>query len=68
MNGKKILYSTIAFFVIAMIFYAGTMAMNLICTSNQADTHDPNWVDKSDLVCQLFTNLAQLIKQVTNQI
>lgn len=68
MSSKKILYYTVAFFVIAIIFYAGTMAMNLVCTSNQADIHDPKWVEKSDLVCQIFTNLAQLIKQVTNSI
>jgi hypothetical protein len=67
MNGKKVIYTTIAFFVIAIIFYAGAMAMNQLCTSTQG-SYNPQWYENSDLVCQLFTNLAQLIKQITNSI
>ena len=62
MNSKKILYAIVAFFVIVIIFYGGTMGMNQLCVMNQANIHDPQLLEKSDLVCQLFTNLAQLIK------
>jgi hypothetical protein len=67
MNGKKILYATIAFFVIAIMFYAGTMAMNQLCISTQG-SYNPQWYENSDLVCHLFTNLAQLIAKITNSI
>ncbi|MHB8546754.1 MAG: hypothetical protein ACYDAJ_08310 [Nitrosotalea sp.] len=68
MRGKKVIYATVAFFIIAIIFYAGTMAMNQLCTIDQASQHNPHWAENSGLVCQLFTNLAQLIKQITNSI
>jgi hypothetical protein len=67
MSGKKILYATIAFFSIAIIFYAGTMAMNQLCISTQG-SYNPQWDENSDLVCHLFTNLAQSIMQITNSI
>ena len=67
MNGKKILYAAIAFFSIAIIFYAGTMAMTQLCISTQG-SYNPQWTENSDLVCQLFTNLAQLITKITNSI
>jgi hypothetical protein len=67
MNGKKILYVTIAFFLIAIIFYAGTMAMNQLCASTKG-SYNPQWDENSDLVCHLFTNLARLLMQITNSI
>ena len=68
MSGKKAIYATVAFFVIIIMFYAGTMAMNQLCTIDQTSHHNPQWAENSDLVCQLFTNLAQLIKSITNSI
>ena len=67
MTGKKILYVTIAFFLIAIIFYGGTMGMNHLCIADQG-TYNPQWDQNSDLVCQLFTNMAQLIMQITKSI
>ena len=67
MNGKKILYATIAFFVIAAIFYAGTMAMNQLCILDKG-SYNQRWDENPDLVCQIFTNLAQLITQTTKSI
>jgi uncharacterized membrane protein YjdF len=68
MRGKKIIYVTIAFFVIIITIYAGTMAMNQLCTIDQSGHNNPQWAENSDLVCQLFANLAQIIKQITNSI
>ncbi len=67
MSGKKVIYASVAFFVIVIMFYAGTMAMNQLCISTQG-SYNPQWAENSDLVCQLFTNLAQLIKSITNSI
>ena len=68
MRGKKVLYAIAMSLLAIVIFYFGTMAMNQLCISNQTGVHDPQWVEKSDQLCQIFTGLAQLIKQVTNSI
>jgi uncharacterized membrane protein YjdF len=67
MNGKKIIYATIAFCLIAIIFYGGTMGMNQLCIDDKG-TYNPQWDQNSDLVCQLFTNMAQFFMQITKSI
>jgi uncharacterized membrane protein YjdF len=67
MNGKRILYFTIAFFLIAAVFYGGTMGMNILCVADQG-TYNPQWDQNSDLVCQIFTTMAQSITQITKSI
>ena len=64
MSDKKVLYAIVAFFGVVILFYFGTMAMNQLCVMNQDHIHDPQWLEKSDQLCQIFTSLAQLIKQV----
>ena len=67
MKGKKILYVVIAIFLIAIMFYGGTMGMNLLCVADKG-TYNPQWDQNADLVCQLFTNMAQLLTQITKSI
>jgi hypothetical protein len=67
MNRKKILYTAIAIFLIAIIFYGGTMGMNLLCIADKG-TYNQQWDQNPDLVCQLFTNMAQLLTQITKSI
>lgn len=67
MNSKKILYAIIAFFLIAIIFYGGTMGMNQLCIADKG-TYNQQWDENPDLICQLFTNMAQLFMQITKSI
>ena len=41
--------------------------MNILCLADQG-TYNPQWDQNADLVCQLFTNLAQLIQKITTSI
>ncbi len=37
--------------------------MNQLCIADQG-SYNPQWNENSDLVCQIFTDLAQLIQKV----
>ncbi len=67
MNVKKIIYIIGAIFVIAIVFYGGTMAMNTLCIADKG-TYNPQWDQNSDLVCQLFGNIAQVFTKITSSI
>jgi uncharacterized membrane protein YjdF len=64
MNIKKIIYAAAVIFVIAIAFYGGTMAMNTLCIADKG-TYNPQWDQNSDLVCQLFGNIAQVFTKIT---
>ncbi|MFZ0843508.1 MAG: hypothetical protein WBV92_01310 [Nitrosotalea sp.] len=67
MKAKNILFAIGIFFVIALVFYGGTMAMNTLCIADKG-TYNPQWDQNSDLVCQLFGNIAQVFTKITSSI
>ena len=64
--GKKLALIIGVPFGTAIALYVGAVAMSTICSHSFRNIPSQEWLEQSNIVCQLFANLSQLIGKVVN--
>ena len=67
-KGKKLALIIGIPFGISIALYVGKEVMSQICSYSFGNIPSQKWIEKSNIVCQLFANLSQLIMNVVNSV
>ena len=66
--GKKLALIIGVPFGVSITLYAGSAVMGQICSYSFGIPMSQEWLEKSSTICQLFSDLSQLIMKITNSI